>query len=58
MSQAALTGWRAALVDRIERPIARRTPLSRDAVRTALGAASLAFALRRVVRALRAGFRG
>ncbi|HVM16572.1 MAG TPA: hypothetical protein VM290_03230 [Gaiellaceae bacterium] len=58
MSQAALSGWRRALVERIERPIARRTPFSAETVRTAIGAASLALAVRRVARALRAGFRG
>ena len=57
MSQAALTGPRGKLVEKVERPIARRTPLSRDAVRSVVGAVFLLLSARHVYRALRAGLR-
>jgi hypothetical protein len=57
MTQAAVTGTGGKLARKIERPLARRTPLSRDAIRSLAGAALLFLSLRRVVRALRAGFR-
>ena len=57
MTHAAVSGWRGRLVDRVQEPIARRTPLSADAVRSAFGALFLFFALRKIVQALRAAFR-
>ena len=42
MAQAGLTSWRTAVADRVAPPAAKRTPLSEDQVRAALGAAFLA----------------
>jgi hypothetical protein len=42
MGQAGLASWRAAVADRVAPPAAKRTPLSEDQVRAALGAAFLA----------------
>ena len=42
MGQAGLTSWRTAVADRVAPPAAKRTPLSEDQVRAALGAAFLA----------------
>ena len=42
MGQAGLASWRAAIADRVAPPAAKRTPLSEDQVRAALGAAFLA----------------
>lgn len=58
MARGALSGWRGKLVDKMQRPIARRTPLTVERVRTLAGAVFLALAVRTVVRALRAGVRG
>jgi len=57
MTHAAVYGQRGALVKRVERPLARRTPLSRESVRSLFGALFLFWSARRIVRALRAGFR-
>jgi hypothetical protein len=57
MAHASVYGTRGKLVDRVERPLARRTPLSRDSIRTVVGAVFLFLSLRRVARALRAGLR-
>ena len=56
MTHAAVYGVRGDLAKKVERPLARRTPLSRDSVRSLFGALFLFWSLRRVVRALRAGF--
>jgi hypothetical protein len=58
MTHAAVYGSRGKLVDKIQEPLARRTPWSADAIRGAFGALFLYWSARRVVRALRAGFRG
>ena len=58
MTHAAVYGSRAKLVDKIQEPIARRTPWSADAIRSAFGALFLYWSARRLVRALRAGLRG
>ena len=58
MTQAAVYGPRAKLVDRLQAPLARRTPWSADAIRSAFGAIFLVLAARRLVRAVRAGLRG
>lgn len=57
MTQAAHYGSRAKLAERVERPIAKRTPLSPDTLRSLVGALFLFFSARRVFRALRAGLR-
>jgi hypothetical protein len=57
MTHAAVYGPRGKLAEKIERPLAKRTPLSRDSVRSLVGAVFLFGALKRVVRALRAGLR-
>ena len=58
MTHAAVYGYRARLVDRLQEPISRRTPLSADSVRSLFGALFLFWSARRIVRALRAGLRG
>lgn len=58
MAHAAVYGPRGKLVDRLQEPLARRTPWSADAIRAAFGALFLFFAVRRIARALRAGLRG
>lgn len=57
MTGGAFYGSRAKLVQRIEGPIVRRTPLSPDGFRQAFGALFLFWSIRRVVRALRAALR-
>ncbi len=57
MTHAAVSGWRGRIIDRVQEPIARRTPFSVDTVRAAFGGLFLFFAVRRIVRALRAAFR-
>jgi hypothetical protein len=37
--QAGLQGWRAKVADGVAEPVAKRSPLSEDQVRAALGAA-------------------
>jgi hypothetical protein len=44
MGQAALPTWRGALADRLAPPAAKRTKLSEDQVRAAIGAAFFAVA--------------
>ncbi len=44
MGQAALPTWRGALADRLAPPTAKRTKLSEDQVRAAIGAAFFAVA--------------
>ena len=51
MGQAGLTSWRTAVADRVAPPAAKRTPLSEDQVRAALGAAFLAMSTFYVVSA-------
>ena len=36
--QAALQGWRAKVADSVAEPVAKRSPLSEDQVRAAIGA--------------------
>jgi hypothetical protein len=50
MGQAGLTSWRAAIADRVAPPAAKKTPLSEEQVRAAIGAAFLAVATLYVVR--------
>ncbi|MGZ8783226.1 MAG: hypothetical protein ACXWZB_06980 [Gaiellaceae bacterium] len=57
MTHAAVDGKRGALVKKVERPLAQRTPFSRDSIRSLFGALFLFWSIRNVVRALRAGFR-
>ena len=57
MTHAAVYGTRGKLATKVERPLARRTPLSRDSIRSLFGALFLFWSARRVVRALRAGLR-
>jgi hypothetical protein len=42
LAQAGLSSWRGAIADRVAPPAAKRTPLSEDQVRAAIGAAFLA----------------
>ncbi len=56
MTQAAVSLPASKVLDRFDRTIARRTPLSTDAIRSLVGAVFLAMAVRRLLRALRAGF--
>jgi len=44
MGQAALPTWRGAIADRVAPPAARRTPLSEDQARAAVGAVFFALA--------------
>jgi hypothetical protein len=58
MMHASVYGSRGKLVDKAERPLARRTPFSTETIRSLFGALFLFWSLRRVVRALRAGLGG
>jgi hypothetical protein len=58
MAQAALAGPQAKLVDRLVQPLSRRLPLSADDLRALVGALLLLLAVRRIVRAVRAGRSG
>jgi hypothetical protein len=44
LGQAGLASWRGAIADRVAPPAARKTPLSEDQIRAAIGAAFLALA--------------
>jgi len=57
MTHAAVSGAKGTVAKKVERPLARRTPLSRDTIRTLFGAAFLFLSARTLVRALRAGLR-
>jgi hypothetical protein len=57
MTHAAVYGPRGDLAKRIEKPLASKTPLSRESIRSVFGALFLYWSARRVVRALRAGLR-
>ena len=58
MTHAAVYGPRGKLVQKAERPLARRTPLSRDSIRSLFGALFLFWSVRHLVRAARAALRG
>lgn len=55
MTHASVYGPRGRLVEKAERPIARRTPFSPETIRALFGGLFLFWSVRRVVRALRAG---
>lgn len=57
MTHAAVYGPRGRLVEKIEQPLARRTPWSAEAIRSAFGALFLFWSVRRITRAVRAGLR-
>jgi hypothetical protein len=57
MTHAAHYGTRGKLADKLERPVAKRTPFSRDTLRAVVGGIFLLLSARRVFRALRAGLR-
>ena len=57
MTHAAVSGAKGTVAKKAERPLARRTPLSRDTIRTLFGAVFLFLSARTLVRALRAGLR-
>ena len=57
MTHAAVYGQRGHLVKKVERPLAKRTPLSRESIRSLFGALFLFWSLKRIARALRAGLR-
>jgi hypothetical protein len=44
LGQAALPTWRGAIADRVAPPAAKRTPLSEDQARAAIGAVFFALA--------------
>jgi hypothetical protein len=50
LGQAGLSSWRTAIADLVAPPAAKRTPLSEEQVRAAIGAAFLAVATFYVVR--------
>ena len=50
--QAGLQGWREKLADGVAEPVSRRTPLSEDQVRAAIGAAFFVLAVLYVARAV------
>ena len=52
MGQAALPTWRGAIADRLAPPAAKRTKLSEDQARAAIGAAFVAVATFYVVSSL------
>ena len=52
IGQAALPTWRGAIADRVAPPAAKRTPMSEDQVRAAIGAAFFAVATFYVVTSL------
>lgn len=57
MTHAAVYGTRGELAKKLERPLAKRTPLSRDQIRSLVGGLFLFWSARRVFRALRAALR-
>ncbi len=57
LTDGAFYGSRAKLVEKVEGPVVRRTPLSRETFRQAFGALFLFWSSRRVYRALRAALR-
>jgi hypothetical protein len=57
MTHAAVYGTRGDLAKKLEKPIAKRTPLSRETIRSLVGGVFLFLSARRVFRALRAGLR-
>lgn len=57
MTHSAVSGAKGTVAKQAERPLARRTPLSRDMIRTLFGAVFLFLSARTLVRALRAGLR-
>jgi hypothetical protein len=57
MTHAAVYGTRGDLAKKLEKPIAKRTPLSRDTIRSFVGGLFLFWSARRVFRAVRAGLR-
>lgn len=57
MTQGAFYGSRAKLATKAEGPVTRRTRFSTETFRSLFGALFLFWSGRRVVRALRAGFR-
>jgi hypothetical protein len=52
LGQAALPTWRGAIANRVAPPAAKRTPLSEDQARAAIGAAFFALATFYVVTSL------
>jgi hypothetical protein len=54
-AQSPLTGIRGRAWGAVERPVERRTPFSAETLRTLVGSILLALAVRRIVRAVRAG---
>lgn len=57
LTGGAFYGSRAKLVEKVEGPVVRRTPLSRETFRQAFGALFLFWSSRRVYRAIRAALR-
>ena len=57
MTGAAHYGMKAKVADKVERPLAKRLPLSLDTLRALVGGVFLLLSVRRVYRAVRAGLR-
>jgi len=55
--QAGLQGWRAKVADGIAAPVAKRSPLSEDQVRAALGAIFFALSVLYVAKTISAAVR-
>ncbi|SOD97931.1 hypothetical protein SAMN06272739_1665 [Blastococcus haudaquaticus] len=53
MGEAGLQGWRAKLADAVAAPVARRSGLSDEQVRAAIGALFLALSVLYVVNAVK-----
>lgn len=49
IGKTALAGWRVKVADRVADPLARRTPLSSDAVRAILGAIFFVMSVKYVI---------
>ncbi|MBN1092906.1 hypothetical protein JKP75_10235 [Blastococcus sp. TML/M2B] len=58
MGKAGLQGWRARVADTVATPVARRSPLTDDQVRAAVGAAFFVLSVVYVVQTLRQLGRG
>jgi hypothetical protein len=56
-THGAVTGTKGKLAKKAERPLARRTPFSADAIRTGFGALFLLLALRTLFESARAALR-
>lgn len=56
-THGAVRGVKGKLAKKIEAPLAKRTPLSRETIRSVFGALFLFLSVRHLVKSLRAGLR-